>query len=103
MDGGVHWRSPASLFFGHERQGRVRHLRAASGQLYPRSMARAVRHADAEGHRGRSADANGVVHIQGRAEHSLIWLHRYATTLACATLLLVAAGGMVTSTSSGLS
>lgn len=33
----------------------------------------------------------------------MIWLHRYATLLAFATLLLVAAGGMVTSTSSGLS
>lgn len=31
------------------------------------------------------------------------WLHRYAQLLVCATLLLVAAGGMVTSTSSGLS
>ena len=33
----------------------------------------------------------------------MIWLHRYAKLLVCATLLLVAAGGMVTSTSSGLS
>jgi cytochrome c oxidase assembly protein subunit 15 len=33
----------------------------------------------------------------------VIWLHRYAQFLVCATLLLVAAGGMVTSTSSGLS
>jgi cytochrome c oxidase assembly protein subunit 15 len=33
----------------------------------------------------------------------LIWLHRYARLLAVATLLLVAAGGMVTSTNSGLS
>jgi cytochrome c oxidase assembly protein subunit 15 len=33
----------------------------------------------------------------------MIWLHRYAKLLAAATLLLVAAGGMVTSTSSGLS
>jgi cytochrome c oxidase assembly protein subunit 15 len=31
------------------------------------------------------------------------WLFRYTCLLACATLLLVAAGGMVTSTSSGLS
>lgn len=33
----------------------------------------------------------------------MIWLHRYTRLLVCATLLLVAAGGMVTSTSSGLS
>jgi hypothetical protein len=33
----------------------------------------------------------------------VIWLHRYARVLAAATLLLVAAGGMVTSTNSGLS
>jgi cytochrome c oxidase assembly protein subunit 15 len=33
----------------------------------------------------------------------MIWLHRYSRLLVCATLLLVAAGGMVTSTSSGLS
>jgi cytochrome c oxidase assembly protein subunit 15 len=33
----------------------------------------------------------------------VIWLHRYARLLVCATFLLVAAGGMVTSTSSGLS
>jgi cytochrome c oxidase assembly protein subunit 15 len=33
----------------------------------------------------------------------VIWLHRYARLLAIATLLLVAAGGMVTSTNSGLS
>jgi cytochrome c oxidase assembly protein subunit 15 len=33
----------------------------------------------------------------------VIWLHRYTRLLVCATLLLVAAGGMVTSTSSGLS
>jgi cytochrome c oxidase assembly protein subunit 15 len=33
----------------------------------------------------------------------VIWLHRYAVLLACATLLLIGAGGMVTSTSSGLS
>jgi heme a synthase len=31
------------------------------------------------------------------------WLHRYARLLAAATLMLVAAGGMVTSTGSGLS
>jgi heme a synthase len=31
------------------------------------------------------------------------WLHRYAQLLAAATLVLVAAGGMVTSTNSGLS
>lgn len=33
----------------------------------------------------------------------MTWLHRYTRLLALATLLLVAAGGMVTSTSSGLS
>ncbi|MFI5177392.1 MAG: heme A synthase [Vicinamibacterales bacterium] len=33
----------------------------------------------------------------------MTWLHRYARLLVCATLILVAAGGMVTSTSSGLS
>jgi len=33
----------------------------------------------------------------------MIWLHRYAKLLVAATLLLVTAGGMVTSTSSGLS
>ena len=34
---------------------------------------------------------------------STIWLHRYARLLAVSTLVLVAAGGMVTSTNSGLS
>jgi cytochrome c oxidase assembly protein subunit 15 len=33
----------------------------------------------------------------------MIWVHRYACVLSAATLLLVAAGGMVTSTQSGLS
>ena len=33
----------------------------------------------------------------------MIWLHRYACVLVAATLLLLAAGGMVTSTNSGLS
>jgi len=33
----------------------------------------------------------------------VIWLHRYTRLLVAATLLLVAAGGMVTSTNSGLS
>jgi cytochrome c oxidase assembly protein subunit 15 len=33
----------------------------------------------------------------------VIWLHRYARLLAASTLLLLAAGGMVTSTNSGLS
>lgn len=33
----------------------------------------------------------------------MIWLHRYARVLAALTLALVAAGGMVTSTNSGLS
>ena len=33
----------------------------------------------------------------------MIWLHRYAVVVAGATLLLVTAGGMVTSTNSGLS
>ena len=33
----------------------------------------------------------------------MTWLHRYTVLLAVATLLLVAAGGMVTSTNSGLS
>jgi cytochrome c oxidase assembly protein subunit 15 len=33
----------------------------------------------------------------------VIWLHRYARLLVAATLLLIAAGGMVTSTNSGLS
>jgi heme a synthase len=32
-----------------------------------------------------------------------IWLHRYATLVALSTVLLIAAGGMVTSTGSGLS
>jgi heme a synthase len=32
----------------------------------------------------------------------VVWLHRYACLLAAATLVLVAAGGMVTSTNSGL-
>ncbi len=36
-------------------------------------------------------------------DRAVIWLHRYARLLASATLLLVAAGGMVTSTNSGLS
>ena len=31
------------------------------------------------------------------------WLHRYTRVLVAATLLLIAAGGMVTSTNSGLS
>ena len=33
----------------------------------------------------------------------MVWLHRYACLLVVATLILVAAGGMVTSTNSGLS
>ena len=33
----------------------------------------------------------------------MIWLHRYAKLVAASTLLLIAAGGMVTSTGSGLS
>jgi cytochrome c oxidase assembly protein subunit 15 len=33
----------------------------------------------------------------------VVWLHRYACLLVVATLILVAAGGMVTSTNSGLS
>src|SRR5688572_19321618 len=32
----------------------------------------------------------------------LIWLHRFATFVAASTVLLIAAGGMVTSTDSGL-
>ena len=33
----------------------------------------------------------------------MIWLHRYAKLVAASTVLLIAAGGMVTSTGSGLS
>src|SRR5213593_680985 len=33
----------------------------------------------------------------------MIWLHRYARLVAASTVLLIAAGGMVTSTGSGLS
>src|SRR3954465_9677361 len=33
----------------------------------------------------------------------MIWLHRYAKLVSASTLLLIAAGGMVTSTGSGLS
>ena len=33
----------------------------------------------------------------------MLWLHRYTRLLVAATLLLLAAGGMVTSTNSGLS
>jgi cytochrome c oxidase assembly protein subunit 15 len=32
----------------------------------------------------------------------VIWLHRYIKLVAASTLLLIAAGGMVTSTDSGL-
>lgn len=39
----------------------------------------------------------------GRGSRSAVWLHRYAQLLVVLTLLLVTAGGMVTSTSSGLS
>jgi cytochrome c oxidase assembly protein subunit 15 len=33
----------------------------------------------------------------------MLWLHRYAKLVAASTVLLIAAGGMVTSTGSGLS
>jgi cytochrome c oxidase assembly protein subunit 15 len=37
------------------------------------------------------------------ASRALLWHHRYATLVAACTVLLIAAGGMVTSTGSGLS
>src|SRR3954471_4617672 len=39
-------------------------------------------------------------HLASRAP---LWHHRYATLVAACTVLLIAAGGMVTSTGSGLS
>ena len=47
------------------------------------------------------------LHVQGCSgcefEADMIWLHRYAKLVAASTVLLIAAGGMVTSTGSGLS
>src|SRR5882672_8916402 len=37
------------------------------------------------------------------AQRANLWLHRYCVLLACCTLILIIAGGMVTSTGSGLS
>ena len=38
-----------------------------------------------------------------KADNPVIWLHRYVKLVAASTVLLIAAGGMVTSTDSGLS
>jgi heme a synthase len=50
----------------------------------------------------RSREVPGVTD-SGRVLTPNRWLHRYARLLVAATLILVAAGGMVTSTGSGLS
>jgi cytochrome c oxidase assembly protein subunit 15 len=47
------------------------------------------------------AGAPRVAHIAHRT--SIMWLHRYAKLVTVFTVLLIAAGGMVTSTGSGLS
>ena len=76
----------------------------AARHLHGRSVAR-----ECSAHaRRRSRSATGrhgaaVVLVRRRLDRgsAVIWLHRYARLLVAATLLLVAAGGMVTSTSSG--
>lgn len=41
--------------------------------------------------------------MEGRRQHVFLWTHRFAVLTACTTFLLVIAGGVVTSTGSGLS
>ena len=48
------------------------------------------------------ADARAPRTVSGQPA-PLVWLHRFAKLVAAGTLLLIAAGGMVTSTGSGLS
>ena len=85
------------------RDGKRRRVRAEGppgGHLHDRGVAREARHADAERHARREGNEEHHLRVQGHS--SVTWLHRYIKLVVASTVLLIAAGGMVTSTDSGL-
>src|SRR6185503_6679438 len=64
---------------------------------HDRSVAREARNADADRHARRQGEQTRRVHVQD------LMRHRFAALVAASTAVLIFAGGLVTSTESGLS
>src|SRR6185503_6057860 len=94
----------------------VRAARTAARHLQHRSGPRETRTPVAADHDRREGLQGAHVHVQGPvmdrdprpatrdprpATRDALWHHRYAKLVAACTFLLIAAGGMVTSTGSG--
>ena len=86
--------------------GRGRYLQpegAAARHLHRRGLARNTGHADAERHDRREGIKGHRVYLQGLSTPRDMLLHLFALLVAASTALLIFAGGLVTSTGSGLS
>src|SRR5687767_8378189 len=97
MDERVGRRARASVPRGEWKGRRIRARRSPAGHLHDRSVAREARHADADGHHRRERIQDDHLRIQD------LMLHLFAVLVAAATGILIFAGGLVTSTESGLS
>ncbi len=73
----------------------------AARDLHDRSVAREAGHADADGHDRREGNQGRRVHVQRRRPGNAAPL--FAALVAASTAVLIFAGGLVTSTGSGLS
>ena len=99
VDERVRRRARPSVLRRDRRRRRVRAEGPAAGHLHDRSVAREARHADADGDDRREADQRRRVHVQESEWHSA----SSRCSSRSSTAVLIFAGGLVTSTGSGLS
>src|SRR4030095_12820511 len=97
MDERLGRRARASVLCGQRQSRSVRARRTPAGDVYDRSLAREARRADTAGHDRRQGIEKHLVHLQG------VMLYLFAMLVAAVTGILIFAGGLVTSTESGLS
>src|SRR5688572_9710054 len=97
MDERLGRRTRASVL-RRQRQGRrLRACRTAARHVHDRGLAREARRADAAGHDRSQGVEKALVRLQG------VMLQLFAMLVAATTGVLILAGGLVTSTESGLS
>src|SRR6185295_19226655 len=80
----------------------VRSQGRSARHVHARGRARKARIADTVGDDRTEGKQGDRLHVQGSGK-LMIWHNRFAKLVAALTVLLIAAGGMVTSTGSGLS
>ena len=108
LDARLRRRDGSSVLRGHARRREVRAEESAGRHLHGRGVAREARNPDRRAspsarRNRRKSTFTFKAPPPARTDSIMIWLHRYAKLVAASTVLLIAAGGMVTSTGSGLS